>query len=175
MAGAMFLCGPLSGYIVSRRGPRISLLLGGFSLSIATIVFATSGASLANSKLFMGYLLIGIGLGFMNAAITNTAVSGMPRSQSGVASATTSTTRQIGQTLGVAIIGSVLASSLKNITDGASFTSAFHICWWIIFSFGLAVILTALITTGKWGAKTAVRFTRSITREEHQSLQPISS
>ena len=38
--------------------------------------------------------------GFVNAPITNTAVSGMPRAQAGVAAAVASTSRQIGQTLG---------------------------------------------------------------------------
>ena len=60
--------------------------------------------------LFTGYVLFGIGFGMVNAPITNTAVSGMPRAQAGVAAAVASTSRQIGQTLGVAVIGAVLAA-----------------------------------------------------------------
>ena len=57
-------------------------------------------------------MLFGIGFGMVNAPITNTAVSGMPRAQAGVAAAVASTSRQIGQTLGVAVIGAVLASGV---------------------------------------------------------------
>ena len=49
----------------------------------------------------------------VNAPITNTAVSGMPRAQAGVAAAVASTSRQIGQTLGVAVIGAVLAAGRR--------------------------------------------------------------
>ena len=42
-----------------------------------------------------------VGFGMMNAPITNTAVSGMPTSQAGVAAAVASTSRQVGSALGV--------------------------------------------------------------------------
>ena len=47
----------------------------------------------------------------MNPPITYTAVSGMPNSQAGVAAAVASTSRQVGQTLGVAIIGSIVGTA----------------------------------------------------------------
>ncbi len=110
MAGAMLILGPLSGYLVSKYGPRLSLTIGAVALALAGGLFAVWGADLPDSRLILGYALVGVGIGMMNAAITNTAVSGMPRSQAGVAAATTSTTRQVGQSLGVAIVGSILAT-----------------------------------------------------------------
>ena len=61
------------------------------------------GTSLA--WLIATYTVFGIGFGFVNAPITNTAVSGMPRAQAGVAAAIATTSRQFGQTLGVAVVG----------------------------------------------------------------------
>ena len=49
----------------------------------------------------------------VNAAITNSAVSGMPREQAGVAAGVASASRQIGQSLGVAVMGSVLSGNLQ--------------------------------------------------------------
>ena len=46
--------------------------------------------------LIITYVVFGIGFGVVNAPITNTAVSGMPRSQAGVAAAVASTSRQVG-------------------------------------------------------------------------------
>ncbi len=60
------------------------------------------------------YLLIGLGFGAVNPPITNTAVSGMPLSQAGVASAVAGTARQLGSVLGVAVLGSVVTSRLHN-------------------------------------------------------------
>lgn len=169
MAGAMFVLGPVSGYLVSRRGPRPSLTIGGVSLSLAALLFALWGSHLPDGRLFLGYGLIGVGLGMMNAAITNTAVSGMPRSQAGVASATTATTRQIGQALGVAIVGSVLASGAGGITPGSAFTSSARTSWWIIFCFGLIVLLVARTTMGSWGRETAARTAVLFGAEEEQA------
>jgi hypothetical protein len=43
----------------------------------------------------------------INAPITNTAVSGMPLAQAGVAAGVASTCRQVGSALGVAVLGSL--------------------------------------------------------------------
>jgi EmrB/QacA subfamily drug resistance transporter len=157
MAGAMLVLGPLSGYLVSKRGPRLSLTIGAVSLSLASLLFALWGSRLPDGRLFLGYGLIGIGLGMMNAAITNTAVSGMPRSQAGVASATTSMGRQVGQALGVAIVGSVLAAGTTRIVPGSAFTSGARTSWWIFFGLGIAILAVALLTTNAWARGTAAR------------------
>ena len=57
--------------------------------------------------------MFGIGFGAVNPPITYTAVSGMPNNQAGVAAAAVaSTSRQVGQTLGVAIIGSIVGTAV---------------------------------------------------------------
>jgi EmrB/QacA subfamily drug resistance transporter len=166
MAAAMFVLGPVSGYLVARRGPRPSLVIGGAALSASALLFALGASRPSDPRLFLGYALIGVGLGLMNAAITNTAVSGMPRAQSGVASATTSTTRQIGQALGVAVVGSILASNSRRIMPGSAFASGETASWWVIFGCGIAVVVVALVTTGRWGEATAQRMARLIAAEE---------
>ena len=58
--------------------------------------------------LLLAYLLIGMGFGFANAPITNTAVSGLPPERSGVAGAITSSARQVGSAIGIAIAGGLV-------------------------------------------------------------------
>jgi len=77
----------------------------------------------------------------VNAPITNTAVSGMPRAQAGVAAAVASTSRQLGQTLGVAVIGAVLASGVGSSSYKDAFVSAARPGWWILVVCGLAVLV----------------------------------
>lgn len=56
-------------------------------------------------------MAFGIGFGFVNAPITNAAVSELPRSEAGLAGAVVSTARQVGQALGVAVVGALAAGS----------------------------------------------------------------
>ncbi|RSN73870.1 MFS transporter, partial [Streptomyces sp. WAC 05379] len=79
MATPMFLCAPLSGRLVGSRGPRLPLLVAGVAMTTSCALFALFEAETSNVTLLLGYVLFGIGFGFVNAPITNTAVSGMPR------------------------------------------------------------------------------------------------
>ncbi|MEU6391978.1 MFS transporter [Streptomyces sp. NPDC046939] len=157
MATMTFLCAPLSGRLVGSRGPRLPLLIAGVSMTVSGVLFAAFDAETSNVTLFLGYALFGLGFGFVNAPITNTAVSGMPRAQAGVAAAVASTSRQIGQTLGVAVIGAVLASGVAGSSYARSFVSAGRACWWIIAGCGLAVLLLGALTSGRWARGTARR------------------
>ncbi|WP_406140036.1 MFS transporter [Streptomyces sp. NBC_01089] len=157
MAVLTFLCAPLSGRLVGNRGPRISLLVAGVAMALSGLVFAVLDAEKHTALLFTGYVLFGIGFGMVNAPITNTAVSGMPRAQAGVAAAVASTSRQIGSTLGVAVIGAVLASGVSGSTHTAGFAGASRTAWWIITGCGLAVLVFGLLTSGKWAQRSARR------------------
>ncbi|MEU2873539.1 MFS transporter [Streptomyces olivoreticuli] len=145
MAAMTLVCAPLSGRLVSARGPRLPLVLGGTAMTASGLLFAAFDAQSSDAALFTAYVLFGIGFGLVNAPITNTAVSGMPRSRAGVAAAIVSTSRQVGQSLGVAVIGAAVAAGLQ-LTG-----------WWIIAACGLAVLLLGTITTGRWATGTAER------------------
>ncbi len=155
MAALMMVFSPLSGRLVGHRGPRPSLVIGGIAVLAAGIVSALPAGAPGDVRLFIGYALIGTGLGWVNAAITNTAVSGMPREQAGVAAAVASTTRQLGSALGVAIIGSVIADHVTTISAGAAFTSAQRVSWAIIGLCGLVMLIVGGLTTGAWGRRKA--------------------
>ncbi|CAG6393040.1 MFS transporter [Streptomyces cocklensis] len=145
MAAMALVFAPLSGRLVGTRGPRIPLVLAGVTMTASGVLLAALDAQSSNVLLFTSYVLFGIGFGLVNAPITNTAVSGMPRAQAGVAAAVASTSRQVGQSLGVAVLGAALAAGLH---DGA---------WWIIAACGAAVLVLGTLTTGRWAKATAAR------------------
>lgn len=157
MAVPMFLCAPLAGRLVGSRGPRLPLVIAGVAMTASAVLFAAFEAETSDTTLFLGYVLFGIGFGFVNAPITNTAVSGMPRSQAGVAAAVASTSRQLGQTLGVAVIGAVLASGIGSSSYADRFVGAARPGWWILAGCGLAVLLLGAVTNGGWARATAER------------------
>lgn len=157
MAVPTFLCAPLSGRLVGSRGPRLPLLIAGLAMTTSGVLFAAFDAETSDATLFLGYALFGVGFGFVNAPITNTAVSGMPRSQAGVAAAVASTSRQLGQTLGVAVIGAVLAAGVNASSYRDTFVSAAVPGWWILTGCGLVVLVLGAVTTGSWARRTAER------------------
>ena len=96
MATMTALFAPLSGRMVANRGPRIPLLIAGAGMLLGALPLTQLTDSLDYPSLLACYLVFGVGFGMVNAPITNAAVSGMPRSQAGVAAAVASTSRQIG-------------------------------------------------------------------------------
>ncbi|KPI05553.1 drug resistance transporter, EmrB/QacA subfamily [Actinobacteria bacterium OK074] len=157
MAIPTVVLAPIAGRLVGSRGPRIPLLIAGVAMTACGVLFAAFEAETSNVTLFLGYVLFGIGFGFVNSPITNTAVSGMPREQAGVAAAVASTSRQLGQTLGVAVIGAVLASGIGSSTYAKSFVTAARPAWWIVTACGLTVLILGALTTGPWARATAAR------------------
>jgi len=127
------------------------------AMTASGVLFAAFEAETSNVTLVIGYVLFGLGFGFVNAPITSTAVSGMPRAQAGVAAAVASTSRQIGQTLGVAVVGAVLASGMGSLPYREVYVSAARPGWWIIAACGLAVLLVGALTSGRWARRTAER------------------
>ncbi|MFB7539332.1 MFS transporter [Streptomyces zaomyceticus] len=165
MAGMTFVFAPLSGRLTGARGPRLPLLLAGTAMTAGALLFAAFGAETRDPLLFTGYVVFGIGFGLVNAPITNTAVSGMPRAQAGVAAAVASTSRQVGQTLGVAVVGAVLAAGVGAGTSPDDFAAAARPAYWVVTACGLAVLAVGALTSGKWARRTAERTARCLETE----------
>jgi len=175
MAAAMAVCAPLAGRMVARRGPRMPLLIAGAGLIAAGALLTALTASTSAGYLVLSYLVFGIGMGMVNAPITNSAVSGMPRAQAGVAAGIASTSRQVGQVLGVAVMGSVLTANLHGPLQ-SGFAAATRPGWWIIAACGVAVIILALIATGRRGKASAAKTASLVaTAEEAAEKIPAAS
>jgi hypothetical protein len=121
--------------------------------------------------LFGSYVLFGIGFGQMNPPITNTAISGMPGDQAGVAAAIASTSRQVGMTLGVAVIGAVAGAALSGAI-GPGFAAATHAGWWIMVALGVLIVAGGLISTSAWAEQTARRTAESFRQRPRADRYP---
>jgi EmrB/QacA subfamily drug resistance transporter len=146
------LVSPLSGRIVGRHGPRVPLVISGVALVIACAVLTGIDAASPVARLLAAYVIFGLGFGFVNAPITNAAVSGMPRAQAGVAAAIATTSRQVGQTLGVAVVGAILSSHLSAGVSAASLPA-----WWTLTACGGVVLLLGLLATTTRAGESARR------------------
>jgi EmrB/QacA subfamily drug resistance transporter len=169
MAAAMAGSAPLAGRVIAARGPRIPLVISGVGLIAGGLLLTQLTASSPVWYVLVSCLVFGIGMGWVNAPITNSAVSGMPRSQAGIAAGIASTSRQVGSSLGVAIMGSVLAANLHGpILTG--FTAATKPGWWIVVVAGALVLALALWTTGRAGRASAARAAELIPLDEETKI-----
>jgi EmrB/QacA subfamily drug resistance transporter len=154
------LLSPVSGRMVGRNGPRTPLLIAGVTLFAGSAMLTGIGPTTPLPWLLTAYIVFGIGFGFVNAPITNAAVSGLPVAQAGVAAAIATTSRQFGQAIGVAIAGAIVAAQA-----GESLTKASHPAWWTLAAFGAAVFVLGAVATGARASRSAQRVAAGINPE----------
>ncbi len=123
MAAMLGVLSIVSGRLVASRGPKLALIVSGALIGVGAVMLIGLSARTAVWYLIVAYLIYGAGAGLVSAPISNTALSGMPRDQSGVAGAIASTFRQTGAAIGVAVTGAIIASS------SAGFVRASHAAW----------------------------------------------
>jgi len=157
MAVMMALGAVVSSRILARRGARLPMLASGVGLAVGGVLLSRLTATSSLGWLAVAFVVFGTGGGVVNAPITYTAVSGMPVSQAGVASGIASTSRQIGQCLGIAVTGSILAGNLRGSPLRTGFVPASHADWLLLSAYGAVVFVLGLITTSQWALGTAAR------------------
>ena len=155
MAGVMMVVSPLCGRAIGRWGARWPLVSGSLAVMVSALILTQLTPHTSFALLVTSYVLFGAGLGLINPPITNTAISGMPPSQAGVAAAVASTGRQVGSTLGVAVLGSLAAGGLSAI--GPGFTAATYVSWWIVVGLSAMTLVLGFVTTTGWALGTAGR------------------
>jgi EmrB/QacA subfamily drug resistance transporter len=173
IAAVTLFVGPLSGRLVGTRGSRLPLIAGALGIIASGAILTQLTAHTPFGLLVLVYFVFGFGFGFINPPITNTAVSGMPPSQAGVAAAVASTSRQVGQTLGVAVLGSLAGASAAGV--GGSFPQATHVSWWIVVALGILMLGLAIVTTTSWAAGTARRTAERFREDRPQPKMPATS
>lgn len=97
---------------VSSHGPRLPATIAP-ALLCASMLFLAMKVTTHTPvwMLLTGYIMLGSGIGMVNPPATYSAVASMPEEQTSVAAAVTSTSRQIGSNLGVALVGAVVFSA----------------------------------------------------------------
>jgi EmrB/QacA subfamily drug resistance transporter len=101
----------LGGFLAPRIGPKIVVatglsLLGSSFLWIADVEIASSYPTVIVPQM----LLMGTGLGLVTTPATESILQVLPPARAGVGSAVNDATRELGGTLGVAVIGSLFSS-----------------------------------------------------------------
>ena len=117
IAVPLLILGPVSARIVERVGTKIVVSIGLLFASLG--LFWLSRITLGSGYVDILYpmVLLATGMGLTMAPATESIMGSVPRAKAGIGSAMNDTTRQVGGALGVAVIGSVLASVYRpNVT-----------------------------------------------------------
>ena len=107
----IILIAPRAGALTDRVGSRW-LVGGGMTLLSGMLFYYTTlGAQESFWALLPGLLLGGVGMGMTMTPVTAAAMSAVPVDKAGVGSAVLNSARQVGGSLGIAVMGSIVASA----------------------------------------------------------------
>ncbi len=104
---AVFLVAPIAGALLSKVQARVLISLGLVGAGAGLMLMAGVDATDDWTGLLGGFIVAGAGVGLLNPAIADVAVSVVPKEQSGMASGINDTFRQVGVALGVAVWGAI--------------------------------------------------------------------
>src|SRR5262245_14215328 len=109
-AFAMVVAAVTSPRVVQHIGTKLVVATGLAFMAGGFAIAATNDASTPYSVIATAMILMGFGLGSAAAPATESILSSLPPAKAGVGSAVNDTTREVGGTLGVAVLGSIMAS-----------------------------------------------------------------
>jgi EmrB/QacA subfamily drug resistance transporter len=114
MAVAMIFSSMLAGRWVARAGPRLPMTVGCMAAGAGILL---TDLALRGTVHFAGLAapmtLAGLGFGIAVVPITSVALAVIPPAHSGMAASSTTTAREMGSVLGVAVLGAVVNGQLN--------------------------------------------------------------
>jgi EmrB/QacA subfamily drug resistance transporter len=115
MSIALFIAAPLSGRLSAKFKPK-RITQVGFSLEIISLVLIGLGISTTAEvwHLAPGLAMYGFGAGLAIAQLSNLTLSAVSVNEAGEASGVNNTLRQVGSSLGSAVIGAVLLATMTS-------------------------------------------------------------
>jgi EmrB/QacA subfamily drug resistance transporter len=108
----IILVAPLAGRFTDLIGPRWLVGAGLTLLTGSLLLFATLDAQSSFWNILPGLVVGGLGMGITMAPTTTAAMSSVPVDKAGVGSAVINSARQVGGSLGIAIMGTVIAAEV---------------------------------------------------------------
>jgi MFS transporter, DHA2 family, methylenomycin A resistance protein len=120
------LLSPVAGRLMNRYGPRWLMAIGMALMGCGLFLFTLLAPETSYGFLIVTMALIGIGLGFNMGPVMAVAVGSVSSTRSGLASGLGNVARMIGATLGVAVLGSILANHLASGHSVIAFITRLH-------------------------------------------------
>lgn len=111
----MAIITPFAGRLSDRYEPRILASIGMALVTLGLLIFAFISAQTTFEYIIIGLLVLGLGFGFFSSPNTNAIMGSVERRFFGVASATVSTMRLVGQVLSMGIAMLIFAMLIGRV------------------------------------------------------------
>ncbi len=121
LAGAVFVGSALTGFLTPRIGMKITVSAGMVAGTVALALLTQVDVSSSYGDFVAPLIVLGLAIGLALSPCTDAIMGAFPESELGVGGAVNDTSLELGGSLGIAILGSVLASSYSSkLADAAS-------------------------------------------------------
>ncbi len=117
LVGGLLIGTPISDALQSRFGAKITITIGFIVLGIGLVIGANTGMGSNYGFAAIWISMVGLGIGFSLPAAMDEAMSALSAERSGVGSALLMALRQVGGTMGVAILGTILSTGYRKNLD----------------------------------------------------------
>lgn len=117
MAVGMMIGAPTSARVVERIGTKLVVFIGLSFVTTGLVLTSTLEADSNYALLGLSLFITGLGMGWTMAPSTESIMGSLPLGKAGVGSAVNDTTRELGGALGVAVLGSLLATLYRHAVE----------------------------------------------------------
>jgi EmrB/QacA subfamily drug resistance transporter len=154
-AGAAFLpmtilvivVAPIAGKASDRVGSRWLMVAGMLLLGVQLLYFSQLGADAGYWNLLPAMLVGGLGMSLAMTPTAAAATRAVPVDKAGVGSAVLNAMRQVGGSLGIAMMGAIMAHEAGGSTSVDAFMDGFHASLLVasVIAFAGAIVAAALV------------------------------
>nr|WP_265547018.1 DHA2 family efflux MFS transporter permease subunit [Streptomyces drozdowiczii] len=155
---AMVIVSPYAGRLAARHGFRVVVTVGLALAGLGLLALGTVHADTGYANVWWRLAVVGIGFALTMSPLTGAAIQAVSPQEGGLASGISSTTRQIGAVLGVAVLGAVVRARQSG---GASFETGLDSAFLAAGALTLATAVFTGLRLTKTGAVAPVRSTET--------------
>jgi EmrB/QacA subfamily drug resistance transporter len=158
---------PVAGRLADRIGPRWLMGAGMTLLTGSLLLFATLNAQSSWWAILPGLIVGGVGMAITMAPTTAAAMSSVPVDQAGVGSAVINSMRQVGGSLGIALMGALVATAVSVTAFNPAYVGQFVEGYHRALHVGAAITLVGAVI-----AVVTIRTPRHV-EERSRAAEPV--
>jgi EmrB/QacA subfamily drug resistance transporter len=122
----IILVAPIAGRMSDRIGSRGLLTVGMVLVAAQLLYFSRLGVDSSFWNLLPGFLVGGVGMALTMTPSAAAATRSVPVDKAGVGSAVLNASRQVGGSLGIALMGAIIAAEANGVTSPEVFVDGFQ-------------------------------------------------
>jgi MFS family permease len=138
---------PLVNVLAHWRGPRLPMTAGLVLMAAGMLLYSAVGPQAGQWMLEASFVLTGAGLALNTGPAVGLAMAAVPVQRAGLASGVVNLARLFGITVGIAVLGTVLAAVSGGATNGVAFDNGVRITILV----GAIVELVGAVVVFGWG------------------------